>query len=76
MARLGVYNLRIHAENVIDPLIKHWKVADRIVTTGEARQAQDELMALVPDLVERAEQFERRQDRRARAKEPVAVAGA
>ena len=39
-------------------------------------EAESQFEDLALTLVERAEQFERRQDRRARAKEPVAVAGA
>ena len=73
MARLGVYNLRIHAESVIEPLLKHWKVADITGLGPIGQQAQEELMAIVPDLVERAEQFERRQERKSRPKAKAAA---
>ena len=64
MARLGIYNLRIHAENIIEPLLKHWKIDELTGLSPEGAKAQEELMAIVPDLIERAEQFERRQTRR------------
>jgi len=73
MARLGIYNLRIHAEQVISPLIKFWGIGEFTDLSPEAQQAQDEIMAIVPDLIERAEMFERRQARKAKSKEPAAV---
>jgi len=74
MARLGVYNLRIHAENVIAPLVRHWKVDEITDLTPEGAQAQEAILAIVPELIERAEQFERRQERKNRSKAPAAVA--
>jgi acyl-[acyl-carrier-protein] desaturase len=74
MARLGVYNLRIHAENVIDPLVRHWKVDEITGLSPEGAEAQEAILAIVPDLLERAEQFERRQARKTRKKTPAAVA--
>jgi len=71
MARLGIYNLRIHAENILEPLIKHWKIDELTGLSPEGAKAQEELMALVPGLIERAEQFERRQARR--SKVPASV---
>lgn len=68
MARLGVYNLRIHAENVIDPLVRHWKVDEITGLSPEGAEAQEAILAIVPDLIERAEQFERRQERKSRSK--------
>ena len=66
MARLGVYNLRIHAENIVEPLMKHWKIGSLTGLGAEATQAQEELMAIVPDLIDRAEQFEARQNRKSK----------
>lgn len=64
MARLGIYNLRIHAENVVTPLLRHWKVANLTGLSSLAAKAQDEIMAIVPELLTRAEAFEARTQRK------------
>ena len=66
MAKLGIYNLRIHAENIVDPLVKFWKIGEITDLSPEAMQAQEEIMAMVPDMIERAEKFERRVERSAK----------
>ena len=73
MARIGIYNQRIHAENVVDPLTRHWKIGSITGLNAEAAQAQDEIMAISPALIQAAEKFEARQARS--AKKP-AVTGA
>lgn len=69
MARIGIYNQRIHAENIVDPLIRHWKIADITDLSPEAEQARDDIMAVSPALIEAAERFESRQTRTGRKKE-------
>jgi acyl-[acyl-carrier-protein] desaturase len=73
MARLGIYNLRIHAENIVDPLMRHWKIDGQTGLNAEAAQAQEELMAIYPDLIHRAEQFEARQNRSSKRSTPASV---
>jgi len=73
MARLGIYNQRIHAENIVDPLVRHWKIETITDLSPEAAKAQEEIMAIGPDLIEQAEKFEARQNR-TRKKSPAAVA--
>lgn len=63
MARIGIYNQRIHAENIVEPLLRHWKVETITGLSPDGAKAQEALMAIVPDLLEKAEQFEARQDR-------------
>lgn len=74
MAKLGIYNLRIHAENVVDPLLRFWKIDEITGLSPEGAQAQEALMAIVPDLTERAEHFEMRQARLLSRKTPVTTA--
>lgn len=75
MARLGIYNERIHAENVITPLLRHWKIEGLTDLSSEATQAQEEILAIVPRLITAAEKFEARQSRRStKASETAAVA--
>jgi len=72
MARLGIYNQRIHAENVVEPLLRHFKIEDIGDLSPEAEQARDEILAIAPALIVAAEKFEARQNRtRKRATAPV-----
>jgi acyl-[acyl-carrier-protein] desaturase len=63
MARIGIYNQRIHAENIIDPLLRFWKIEDITDLSPEAEQARDDIFAVGPTLIRAAEKFEARQDR-------------
>ena len=60
MARIGIYNLRIHAENVIGPLLREWEVAGLTDLSPEAEKAQEQLLALPDSLIQAAERFEAR----------------
>lgn len=60
MARVGVYNLRIHQERVIEPLLRDWKIADLSGLTVEGEQIREKLLALPEKLDRRAAIFERR----------------
>lgn len=71
MARIGIYNQRIHAESIVDPLVRFWKIGEITGLSAEASQAQDEIMAISPALIEAAEKFEARQARR--AKKPASI---
>ncbi|MGI9623825.1 MAG: acyl-ACP desaturase [Acidimicrobiales bacterium] len=63
MARLGIYNLRIHTEQVVAPLLKYWNVEGLTGLSSVGAQAQETLMALPAALLEQAERFEARIDR-------------
>ncbi len=58
MAKLGIYNLRIHADNVVSPLLRDWNIGELTDLSADASQAQDQLMALPGQLIEEAEKFE------------------
>jgi acyl-[acyl-carrier-protein] desaturase len=60
MARAGVYNLRIHNEKVIQPLLRDWKLEAVTGLTDEAEQYRDKILALPARLTRRAEIFEAR----------------
>ena len=63
MARLGVYNIRIHAEQVVQPLLRYWKVADMTGLSSAGSLAQEHLLALPDQLLLQAEHFEARMQR-------------
>ena len=71
MARIGIYNQRIHAENIVDPLLRFWKIEGITDLTPEAEQARDEIMAISPALIKAAEKFEARQNRTAKKAAPA-----
>lgn len=60
MARAGVYNLRIHHDRVVLPVLRDWKVDSLTGLTTAAQEIQEKLMEL-PRIIERkAQAFERR----------------
>ena len=60
MAKSGVYNLRLHSDRVISPLLRDWNVADLRDLTSEAAQMQEKIMELPSRLIRRAEAFDKR----------------
>jgi len=60
VAKAGVYNLRIHHDRVVLPLIKDWKIADLSDLTPATAELQDKIMALPAQILDRAERFEKR----------------
>ena len=72
MARIGIYNQRIHAENIVEPLVRHWKIDGITGLSAEATQAQEEIMAVCPALIQAAEKFEARQNRTSKKTSAIA----
>jgi acyl-[acyl-carrier-protein] desaturase len=60
MARAGVYNLRIHHDRVLIPLIRDWGVERLTGLTAKARELQEKVMELPAQVLRKAEVFERR----------------
>jgi acyl-[acyl-carrier-protein] desaturase len=60
MARIGVYNLRIHHDRVLQPLLRDWKIEHLTGLTSKAREFQDKLMEFPANVMRGAEAFERR----------------
>jgi acyl-[acyl-carrier protein] desaturase len=60
VAKAGVYNLRIHHDRVVLPLIKEWKIADLTGLKPAAAELQEKIMALPEQIMAKAEIFERR----------------
>lgn len=59
-ARAEIYDLRIHAEKIIQPVLREWKIDTLEGLTPEADQAREDLMAMPGVLIERAERLEKR----------------
>lgn len=60
IAKAGVYNMRIHHDGVIMPLIKQWGIETLEGLDARASELQEKLMALPAELVRKAERFEAR----------------
>ncbi|OBJ70213.1 acyl-ACP desaturase [Mycobacterium sp. 1274756.6] len=60
----GVYDPRIHLEDVVLPVLKKWRIFEREDFTGEAARQRDDLALLVEELDEAASKFEEQKQRR------------
>lgn len=60
VAKAGVYNLRIHHDRVLLPLIKDWKIENLTGLTPSAAEIQEKIMHLPARILHKAEIFEKR----------------
>ena len=68
IAKAGIYDLRLHHDEVIAPVLKFWRVAERTDLGPEGEQARIELDAFLVGLDAAATRFEEQRERsRARA---------
>jgi acyl-[acyl-carrier-protein] desaturase len=67
IAKAGIYDLRLHHDDVIMPILRHWAVFDRTDLGGVGEQARAELATFLEGLDAQATRFvERRAENRAR----------
>src|SRR6201996_3085114 len=73
----GVYDPRIHLEEVVMPVLKKWRIFEREDFTGEAAWMRDDLALLVKELQEACDKFEiakhKRAEREAKRAERLAA---
>jgi acyl-[acyl-carrier-protein] desaturase len=67
IAKAGIYDLRLHHDAVISPVLKFWNVFDREGLGPVGEQAREELAKFVAQLDEQASRFVEQRER-ARAK--------
>ncbi|MEU0494896.1 acyl-ACP desaturase [Mycobacterium sp. NPDC006124] len=60
----GVYDPRIHLDDVVMPVLKKWRIFEREDFTGEAAEMRDDLGKLVEELEETCQKFEIAKERR------------
>ena len=60
VAKAGVYNLRIHHDRVLLPLLRDWHIADLTNLLPAAAELQEKIMAIPGQIMEQAERFEKR----------------
>lgn len=54
----GVYDPRIHLDEVVKPVLKKWRIFDREDFTGEAAELRDDLAVLMKELEVACDKFE------------------
>jgi acyl-[acyl-carrier-protein] desaturase len=54
----GVYDIRIHLEEVVKPVLKKWRIFEREDFTGEAAWMRDDLGALMEELEQECDKFD------------------
>jgi acyl-[acyl-carrier-protein] desaturase len=68
IAKAGIYDLRLHHDDVVMPVLRHWRVFERDGFGPRAEQAREELAEFLGELDARATRFaEQRERARARA---------
>jgi acyl-[acyl-carrier-protein] desaturase len=68
IALAGIYDLRQHRDEVLQPVLRHWNVWDRTGLDAEGEKAREELAATMQELDTQATRFEeKREARRKRA---------
>lgn len=62
MADAGIYDLRIHHDDILLPLLKYWKIFDRTDLNPEAEQAREKLGRFMAKLDASASKFEAKRE--------------
>lgn len=60
MAKVGVYNLRIHHQRVVVPLLRDWNIENLTGLSDKAKELQEKIVELPDRLLRKAEIFDRR----------------
>jgi len=74
----GVYDPRIHLDEVVMPVLRKWRIFERDDFTGEAARMRDDIAVLVKELETACDKFEvskqRYLEREARMAEGITAA--
>src|SRR3954451_13997439 len=65
MAKAGIYDLRLHHDEVLMPVLRHWRVFDRDDFGPRGEKAREDLAAFLGELDARATKFVERRERAA-----------
>ncbi|MGH2449770.1 MAG: acyl-ACP desaturase [Candidatus Limnocylindria bacterium] len=72
IAEAGIYDLRIHHDDILQPLLRYWRVFERTGLTPEAEHDRERLARFLRSLDAQARKFE---EKRAARQARVAAAG-
>jgi acyl-[acyl-carrier-protein] desaturase len=62
IAMAGIYDLRIHHDDVLQPVLRQWKLWDKEGLSGEGEKARDQLAEFLGGLDQQASRFEERRE--------------
>jgi len=65
IAKAGIYDLRLHHDEVLMPVLRHWRVFDRDDFGPRGEKAREDLAAFLTELAARATKFVERRERAA-----------
>ncbi|GLE56825.1 putative acyl-[acyl-carrier protein] desaturase [Mycobacteroides chelonae] len=68
IAKAGIYDLRIHHDEVLQPILRFWRVFERSDIGAEGEQARDTLVKFLAAVDERAKYYEEKAAIRAAAR--------
>lgn len=60
MARAGIYDLRIHRDEIVVPIVRHWGILDMSGLDRQAEEARAQLVRHLDELEGQAQRFEER----------------
>lgn len=63
VARAGIYDLRVHRDDVVAPLLRYWKVFELEGLPAEAEQVREELVVVLAELDRRVARLTSRRER-------------
>jgi acyl-[acyl-carrier-protein] desaturase len=63
IAQAGIYDLRIHHDEIVQPLLRHWGVFNLEGLDAEGEKARDELAEFLATLSAQATKFEEQRER-------------
>jgi acyl-[acyl-carrier-protein] desaturase len=69
IAKAGIYNIRVHRDEVLMPILKHWRIFELSGLDADAEQARERLREHLDRLEAQARQFEARLARAGEARE-------
>src|SRR5262245_46603652 len=67
IADAGIYDLRLHCDEVVIPLLRHWRTLELPMTTEAGQRAQEALTRHLDDLEQMTRRYEERRRLRIRA---------
>jgi acyl-[acyl-carrier-protein] desaturase len=63
IAKAGIYDLRLHLDEVLTPVLRYWKVLERQDFGPRGERAREEVAQALADLRTRADRFVEQRDR-------------
>jgi len=71
IAKAGIYDLRIHHDDVLQPVLRFWRIFDRSDFGPEGEKARTDLAEFLATVDERAKYYEEKADASKRVAERV-----